>query len=302
VGVAVRSRRARCRLLTGGLQLRAGVRSFERGLAVAGDAGPSRDTYVSSRSHAELVLGALERDRLLRDTLQLAARPRPMSPVSAWGREALTELRAAVARGDVAAIRAAVADRDLDAVLQLAGHGLLAEPADPLARECAKRLRRRGLDGDAELADALEGRASDLRPLAVDVEELASILESDPVHGGGRVDLATGDVWHQSPYDDPLDNEDTIDDEDRWLSVEASSHEGWWDMSEFIDTVADPELADRLQRMIHGRRAFRRFRDELAEHPDELTRFHLFADERQRGRARRWLAEHGLRSAARNLE
>jgi hypothetical protein len=70
-------------------------------------------------------------------------------------------------------------------------------------------------------------------------------------------------------------------------------------MAEFIETVDDRELADRLQRAIHGRSAFRRFRDQLAEHPDELTRFHLFADERQRGRARRWLADHGLRSVGR---
>ncbi len=47
------------------------------GLAVAGDAGPTRDefrAYVSSRTHAELVelvLGALERDGVLRDSLQL---------------------------------------------------------------------------------------------------------------------------------------------------------------------------------------------------------------------------------------
>jgi hypothetical protein len=61
-------------------------------------------------------------------------------------------------------------------------------------------------------------------------------------------------------------------------------------MAEFIETVDDRELADRLQRAVHGRSAFRRFRDQLAQHPDELTRFHLFADERQRGRARRWLA------------
>ena len=217
--------------------------------------------------------------------------------MNSWDREALTELRAAVARRDVAAIRAAVDGRDLDAVLQLAGDGLLADPADPLAPECAERLRRRGLDGDTELADALESRPSDVRPLAVDLEELASILEGDPVHGGGRIDLTTGDVWHQSPYDDPVD-----DDEDRWLWVEAGSREGWWDMSEFAETVDDPALADRLQRAIHGRRAFRRFRDELAEHPDELTRFHLFADERQRGRARRWLAEHGLRSVGRRYD
>jgi hypothetical protein len=218
--------------------------------------------------------------------------------VSGWDREALTELRGAVARRDIAAIDAAVADRDLDAVLQLVGDALLVDPASPLARECAGRLRRRGSDGDAELADALEGRPSELRPLAVDLEELASILEGDPVQGGGRIDLATGDVWHESPYDDPVDDED-VDDDDRWLWVEASSHEGWSDMSEFITTVDDPGLAVRLERAIHGRRAFRRFRDELAEHPDELMRFHLFADERQRGRARRWLAQHGLRSVGR---
>jgi hypothetical protein len=216
----------------------------------------------------------------------------------AWDREALTELRIAVARRDAAAIRAAVAGRDLDAVLQLAGDGLLAAPADPLTRECAKRLRRRSLEGDAALAGALEGRPSDLRPLPVDFEELASILEGDPVHGGGSIDLLTGDVWHQSPYDEPADDED-LDDEDRWLWVEASSHAGWWDMSEFIETVDDPTLADRLLRAIHGRSAFRRFRDELQSDHDELTRFHLFADERQRGRARRWLADNGLRSAGR---
>ena len=70
-------------------------------------------------------------------------------------------------------------------------------------------------------------------------------------------------------------------------------------MSEFIETVDDPRLADRLERAIHGRGAFRRFRDELDDHPDELTRFHLFADERQRGRARRWLAQQGLQSVGR---
>jgi hypothetical protein len=55
----------------------------------------------------------------------------------------------------------------------------------------------------------------------------------------------------------------------------------------------------RLERALHGRRAFRRFRDELGANPDEITRFHLFADERQRGRARRWLADHGLRPSSR---
>jgi hypothetical protein len=223
--------------------------------------------------------------------------------VTAWDRDALRELRAAVARRDVAAIGAAIEGRDLDEVLQLVGDGLLSIPADALARDCVQRLRRRGLDGDAELADALEGRAADLRPLAVDVEELATILEGDPVHSGGRIDLVTGEVWHQSPFDDPIDaDEEDLDDPERWLWVEASSRDGWWDMSEFIETVTDPALAERLQRAIHGRRAFRRYRDALDEHPDALTRFHRFADERQRGRARRWLADHGLRAIGRTYD
>ena len=220
--------------------------------------------------------------------------------MNAWDREALAELRGAVARRDIPAIRTAVADRNLDTVLQLAGDGLLADVSDALARDCAERLRRRDWHGDAELADALERRPDDLRPLAVDLEELAFLLNGDPFHGGGRIDLTTGDVWPQSPYDDPVgDEEADLDDVDRWLWVEASSHDGWWDMSEFIETVSDPVLGERLHRAIHGRGAFRRFRDELSELPDELTRFQLFADERQRGRARRWLADHGLRPVGR---
>ena len=216
-----------------------------------------------------------------------------------WDRDALRELRAAVAQGDVAAVRAALDGRELDAVLQLAGDALLAAPDDPLTREWAARLRRRGLEGDDELADALEQLPSDLRPLAVDLEELASILEGDPVMGGGRIDLVSGEIWHDSPYADHEDDE-ALDDEDRWLWVHADSRDGWRDMAEFVETVADAALAGRLERALHGRRAFRRFRDALDEHPEQLTRFHLFSDERQRGRARRWLAEHGLRPSSRD--
>ena len=165
---------------------------------------------------------------------------REVGPISVWDREALAELRGAAARRDVPAVRAAVAGRDLDAVLQLSGDSLLAEPSEPLAQECVERLRRRAWDGDAELADALEHCPSDLRPLAVDLEELASVLNGDPLLGGGRIDLNTGDVWPQSPYNDPIEDDADLDDDDRWLWVEASSHDGWWDMSEFIETVSDP--------------------------------------------------------------
>jgi hypothetical protein len=116
------------------------------------------------------------------------------------------------------------------------------------------------------------------------------------VRGGGRIDLVTGEIRPGSPDDDPLDLDDEeLDDLERWLRVEASSHHGWRDLAEFAAAVPDRALAQRLERAVQGGGAFRRFRAVLDEHPDELTRFHRFADERQRGRARRWLADHGLR-------
>ena len=213
-----------------------------------------------------------------------------------WDRDSLQELRAAVWRRDLAAVRRACDARPLEDVLQLMGDALLDDRDSPLADECAERLRRRGLDGDAELAEVLEGATSALRPIAVDLEELGPLLEGDPVRGGGRIDLVTGEIWPGSPYDDPVDLDDEeLDDPERWLWVQAGSHDGWRDMAEFAAAVPDPALAQRLERAVQGRGAFRRFRAVLDEHPDELTRFHRFADERQRGRARRWLADRGLR-------
>jgi Uncharacterised protein family (UPF0158) len=46
---------------------------------------------------------------------------------------------------------------------------------------------------------------------------------------------------------------------------------------------------------IRGRGAFRRFEDELARWPGELERWHALSEERQRGRARSWLAAAGYR-------
>ena len=55
----------------------------------------------------------------------------------------------------------------------------------------------------------------------------------------------------------------------------------------------DAEFADLLARAISGRGAFRRFKDTLSERPDLMTRWYAFANDRQRGRARRWLAAEG---------
>jgi hypothetical protein len=75
-----------------------------------------------------------------------------------------------------------------------------ADGAAEAARLMVAALRERDWEGDDALADQLDallegGAIPDLRPLSVDLDELAGILEGDPMYGGGRVDLATGDVW-----------------------------------------------------------------------------------------------------------
>jgi hypothetical protein len=138
----------------------------------------------------------------------------------------------------------------------------------------------------------------DLRPLRVDLDELAGILEGDPVYGGGRVDLATGEVWPAPAVDYAREigqeDGDESDDPDKWLWVHCEgSRDGYRDMERFIGTVRAPGRADRLEVAISGRGAFRRFKDVLGSWPGELDRWYEFSAERQRGRARAWLADAG---------
>ncbi len=121
------------------------------------------------------------------------------------------------------------------------------------------------------------------------------------MYGGGRIDLKTGDVWHRAAieYVVEVGEEDPDEsDDERWLWVNCEgSHDGYRDMEYFISTVEDPERADRLDIAISGRGAFRRFKDVLARWPGELERWYAFSEERQRGRARAWLAAAGFRPA-----
>jgi hypothetical protein len=197
-------------------------------------------------------------------------------------------LRAAVYRGDGRAVVDLLggvgADDDS---LQLAGDGVIAavmqrvDGAAELADKLVVGLRQRGWDGDDELADQLEARlgsgpAAMLRALPVDLEELAGILEGDPLSVGGRIDIRTGEVWPQAAIEYALEtgeeDDETADDPERWLAIGGEgSREGYRDMELFIASVEDPGRAERLAIAIRGRGAFRRFKDELARWPASLS-------------------------------
>ncbi len=226
-----------------------------------------------------------------------------------WSEESLRRLRAARHAGDGAALVALLSGLPFAEVLQQVGDAVgdavtaRVPGAADLAERCIAALGERDWEGDAELARQLaaalgRGPVPPLRPLPVDLEELSGLLEGDPVLGGGRIDLTTGDCWPQLVDSDEQTEDD--EDPDRWLPAWCEgSRDGYRDMELFIATIGDADFADRLGIAIAGRGAFRRFKDVLARREDELRRFHLFAEERQRGRARVWLAGNGYRPVAR---
>lgn len=224
--------------------------------------------------------------------------------------EALTRLRSLVYQGDGPGLVAALTREPWRAdSLQLIGDGLVAaalagvDGSPELARRCVDSLGERASTGDRELVEALAAALGDgptpmLRPLPVDLEELVVTLEGDPVHGGGRIDLRTGEVWPQSAIEyaeEVGEIEEDDEDPDRWLWVHCEgSHDGYRDMELFIEDLGDEAFADRLARAIAGRGAFRRFKEQLSERPELMTRWHAFSNDRQRGRARNWLVTEGF--------
>ena len=65
------------------------------------------------------------------------------------------------------------------------------------------------------------------------------------------------------------------------------------DMERFTAGVEDPDITARLEGALDGRGAFRRFRNQLTEWPELQSRWYAYSADRQRGRARAWLAAEG---------
>jgi hypothetical protein len=121
------------------------------------------------------------------------------------------------------------------------------EHAAELGADCVNALRARGWYGDDALAEQLDaalgrGAIPMRRSLPVDLDELATVLEGDPVDGGGRIDLRTGEVWHRAAIDyaREMGEEDESDDQDRWLWLDCEgSRDAYRDMERFIGTIDD---------------------------------------------------------------
>ena len=165
-----------------------------------------------------------------------------------------------------------------------------------------------------------------MRKLKVDMPELMQAMDSSEIELHFHLDASTGEVVmvmddayrmvgdylsdRESPDDQALfeawAKEEACaewmveelrvayriltDGSERYVEVpKADSREGYGDMEEFIETVQDERLQNKLWRAIEGKGAFRRFKDVLFYHPAERERWFKFKDECLKRRALEWL-------------
>jgi hypothetical protein len=224
----------------------------------------------------------------------------------------LEEVRAAVAKGDLDALFAALAEHDLRPVLQQLGQALLrayrATPKSRRARlteplEAVRAIAaERNWEGDDLLATEIEALLSGTerrgRTLVVDFDQLAGVMANAGEDPGGYLHLDTGEVIAAFVRHDPAFNGERDpalpeEEDDPWLYIDNDGQQQWQDMADFAAGAGD--RASILGIAIRGQGAFRRFRKTVQD-LDMWQEWSTFSDERSWGRARALLNHHGIRA------
>ena len=125
----------------------------------------------------------------------------------------------------------------------------------------------------------------------VDLGDLCMALEDHSYESSWWIHPVSGEIRFNGPDDDDAEDLAGVG----WVCIDpVESGDGYRDMGDFIALVADRRAADRLERAIAGRGAFRRFKDTLFEFPELRERWFAFHDARLHRRALEWLARAGL--------
>ncbi len=128
---------------------------------------------------------------------------------------------------------------------------------------------------------------------ALDLDDLCTALEDNSYEHSWWFDPRSGVVRLHVPDVHDTDGEDLH--EAGLVRIDpVPSNEAYADMEAFVARLADRRVAGRLERALGGRGPFRRFKDELYDHPELQQQWYAFKEARLRRRAIEWLAELGL--------
>lgn len=134
------------------------------------------------------------------------------------------------------------------------------------------------------------------KQLKVDLDQLYWAYEDATLENSYYLDLETGEILFFSELlmsDEEIEEKiGEIEDElgKRYISLPRTSpQEGYRNMSEFIETVTNEDLKQKLWIAIDGQGAFRRFKNVLGGYPKERERWFEFKNARIEKRVKDWL-------------
>jgi hypothetical protein len=184
------------------------------------------------------------------------------------------------------------------------------EEGEPLA-SWAKAIVARGVRPAFEMEQVIpdadpEDWESDPIIDAAELNDLSALAEALDDHAPGHdwyLDLVTGDVLPVfEDFEDellPVPREE-LEESPRFLNIPPRpSRDGWRDMADFVATVDDRALRQRLADAIEGKGAFGRFKQVLQSAPAERDRWFELEGERLEEEARAWLASEGIEAVPR---
>ena len=138
------------------------------------------------------------------------------------------------------------------------------------------------------------------KEVRVDLQELCAAYSHYSADSRYYLDFETGEVIYVSEFmDEDLTGEldERIEEGygERFISIPCeSSGEGYRDMMDFIVTVEDERVREKLIVAVNGRGAFKRFKDALLDHTDLRARWFGFKDGRVLDRVMEWLESEGI--------
>jgi hypothetical protein len=131
--------------------------------------------------------------------------------------------------------------------------------------------------------------------------ELEKIYEEEPEEDSGEDEfdleayLKHSDIpdWHK----DELMDADRVENDfgDRFIEIpKIESSQAFEYMEEFIQTVRNRRLSDRLSDVLGMNKPFRRFKDVLADYPEEEKRWFKYEEDRKREYIKEWLKDEDI--------
>ena len=138
--------------------------------------------------------------------------------------------------------------------------------------------------------------AQDLMSLEIDPGDLCMALEDADSEHMWYLNRQTGDLAFISPDMDFDEDQPDLENGDHWLAVDPiSSSDGYRIMLDFVFKLPQSAYRERLEHALDGPRPFRRFKDALADDPQQCEAWFAFHESRILTYGEEWLESEGIR-------